>query len=179
MKVDTSSPYWQNSVGKDFSSGGYVGVPRIVVSKGFSAGAISFSYAKVNKSDIKTYGGALDLPVVRGGAAIPEVALRASYGRLTGVPDYDLKVYGLEGFISKGFGPVTPYLAVGRMRSSAGASVTQSLPLGSPVTVSLRDTSNINRYTAGVRVSMVVPRIAVEVTKAEVTSYAAKISLGF
>lgn len=179
VKVDTSDPYWQHAVANDFSTGGYVAVPRIVASKGFSSGTISGSYAKVNSSNIKTYGGAVDLPIVRGTVATPEIAMRASYATLAGVTDYRLKVYGLEAFISKGFGPVTPYGAIGRMRSNASASVTRTPPLGPPVTVSLDDRSNINRYTAGVRLSLVVPRIAVEVTKAEVTSYAAKVSFGF
>ena len=46
-------------------------------------------------------------------------------------------------------------------------------------TFTLDDRSNINRYTAGVRFSLLVPKIVVEVTQAEVRSYAAKISVGF
>ncbi len=181
VKVDTGNAYWLNSVSKDFTTHGYVAVPRIVVSKGFGSGALSVSYAKVNNSGIKTWGGALDLPIFRGSVAMPEIALRGSYATLTGVPDFKLKVYGLEAFISKGFGPVTPYGAIGRMRSNANgtATATAGTPLLPPITVSLSDRSNLNRYTAGVRFSLLVPKIAVEVTKAEVTSYAAKVSFGF
>jgi hypothetical protein len=179
VKVDTSAPYWQHSVGKDFSTGGYVAVPRLVASKGFASGTISGSYAKVNSSDIKTWGGALDVPIIRGTIATPEIALRGSYATLSGAGDYNLKVYGVEAFISKGFGPVTPYGAVGRMRSKANGSFTRTITPGNALTVDLADTSNVNRYTAGVRLSLLVPKIAVEVTKAEVTSYAAKVSFGF
>lgn len=179
MKVDTSAPYWQHSVGNDFSTGGYVAVPRLVASKGFAAGTISGSYAKVNSSNIKTWGGALDLPIIRGTLATPEIAVRGSYATLSGAGEYNLKVYGLEAFISKGFGPVTPYGAVGRMRSKANASVILGAAPPGQGTLELSDQSNVNRYTAGVRISLLVPKIAVEVTKAEVTSYAAKVSFGF
>jgi hypothetical protein len=178
VKVDTSNAYWQHSVSKDFTTHGYVAVPRLVVSKGLGAATISASYAKVNSSNIKTWGGALDIPVIHGTLATPEIALRGSYATLTGVQDYKLKVYGLEAFISKGIGPVTPYLAVGRMRSSANGTATGGGSIN-PITISLSDRSNVNRYTAGVRFSLLVPKIAVEVTKAEVTSYAAKVSIGF
>ncbi len=178
VKVDTSSPYWKNSVSKDFTTGGYVAVPRLVVTKGFGAGALSASYAKVNNSGIKTWGGAIDIPIIRGTLASPEIALRGSYATLTGVQDYKLKVYGLEAFISKGIGPFTPYAAYGRMRSNSNATASGNV-LGQTVTVALSDSSNVNRYTAGVRFSLLVPKIAVEVTRAEVTSYAAKVSLGF
>ena len=76
----------------------------------------------------------------------------------------------------QGFGPVMPYGAIGRMRSDAHGTVPIVLV---PVSRTISDRSSINRYTAGVRLSLLVPKIAVEVTKAEVTSYAAKISFGF
>src|SRR5207247_4624001 len=116
VAVDTDDPYWRHAVpaNRNFTRNGYAAVPRLVVSKGFSAGTISGSYAKITDSGIATWGGALDLPVIRGGIAAPEVALRASYGTLTGLDVFKLKTYGAEAFISKGFGPLTPYGAVGR-----------------------------------------------------------------
>ena len=174
VPIDQNSPYWKLSVKNDFSVSNHVGVPRLVASKGFGGGTISGSYAKISDTGIKTYGGALDFPLVRGTIATPELALRASYATITGVDVYKQKVYGVEAFLSKGFGPVMPYVAVGRMRSNATGTIV--LPT---TTRTLHDNSDINRYTAGVRISLVVPRFAVEVTKAQVTSYAAKISFGF
>lgn len=173
VSIDKDATWWKHSVGNDFSTGGYIGVPRLVASKGFGAGTISGSYAKLGDSGIQTYGGSLDLPIFRGSLVTPEVALRASYATLTGVDVYKQKVYGLEAFISKGFGPVMPYGAIGKMRSNATGTIEL------PVAHVIHDASNITRYTAGVRISLLVPKIAVEVTKAEVTSYAAKISFGF
>jgi hypothetical protein len=173
LKVDTGSSYWLHSVpaGSNFIHGDYAAVPRLVVSKGFGAGTISGSYAQFSNSGVKTYGGSLDLPVVRGSLATPELALRGSYATITGVDVLKLKTYGLELFLSKGFGPLMPYGAVGRMRTDSRGVVTPAL--------SLRDQSNINRYTLGLRLSLFVPKLVVEATQAEQRSYAAKISVGF
>src|SRR6266513_446581 len=55
----------------------------------------------------------------------------------------------------KGFGPITPYAAIGRQRTNATGTVTSSSQ-----TLTLDDRGNINRYTAGVRFSLLVPKIA-------------------
>jgi hypothetical protein len=178
VKVDTGASYWQRAVkGSNLTRGGYLAVPRLVVAKGFSAGTISASYAKVNNSTAKTWGGAIDVPIIRGGVAAPEIALRTSYATLTGVEFLKLKTYGAEVFISKGFGPFTPYAAFGRQRVDARGTFP---PKASPIALpDLRDRSSVKRLTAGFRISMFIPKIVVEATQAEVRSYAAKVSVGF
>jgi len=173
LKVDTNAPYWSHSVPatSDFVHGSYAAVPRLVVSKGFGAGTISASYAKFSSSGVKTYGGALDLPIIRGSLVAPELAVRGSYATVTGVDVLKLKTYGLELFLSKGFGPLIPYIAYGRMRTDARGIVTPS--------IELRDQGNINRYTAGLRLSLFIPKFDIEATQAVQRSYAAKISVGF
>ena len=176
VPVDRNSAYWQHAVTNDFTTHGYVGVPRLVASKGLGVATVSGSYAKVSSSGIKTYGGTLDVPLLRGSLAMPEIALRGSYATVTGATDFRAKVYGLEAFISKGFGPVTPYGAIGRMRTDTSGTIHLSPTLPDH---RLAFKGDINRYTAGVRFSLLAPKIAIEVTKAEVTSYAAKVSFGF
>lgn len=173
VKVDTNSTYWRRAVpaGDDFSHGGYAAVPRLVASKGFGAGTVSATYAQISSSGIKTYGGALDLPIVRGSLMTPELAVRGSYSTLTGSDVLKLKTYGVELFLSKGFGPVMPFAAVGKMRSDARGIVSPQL--------TLTDSGDITRYTAGVRLSLLLPKLVIEATKAQVRSYSAKISVGF
>jgi len=174
VTVDTNDAYYRHAVPKDsdFVRNGYAALPRLVVSKGYGGGTISGSYAKLNNSGIATWGGSLDVPVIRGSIAIPEVAIRASYATLTGVDAFKLKTYGAEAFISKGFGPLTPYGAIGRQRIDARGDV--PAPVGT-----LREKGDINRVTLGLRISLLVPKLAVEATQGEVRSYAAKISVGF
>ena len=181
VKVDTNSTYWKHAVPADsnFAHSGYAGVPRLVVSKGFGGGTISGTYAQISSSGIKTFGGAIDVPIIRGSVVTPELALRGAYSTMTGVDLFKLKTYGVEAFLSKGFGPVTPFVALGKMRSDARGeinvvSIQPILPIPP-----LKDSSDVTRYSAGVRISLLLPKLVVEVTKAEVTSYAAKISIGF
>jgi len=179
VKIDDGAAYWRAAVPQNntFTSHGYIGVPRLVVSKGFGFGTISGTYAKISKSGIKTWGGAFDTPLLRGGLLKPELALRLSYSTLTGIDVFHEKTYGAEVFLSKGFGPITPYAAVGRMRIDARGDVLYGLH--TPAITTLTDKSSLNRYTAGVRLSLLVPKLVVEVTQAEVRSYAAKVSIGF
>src|SRR5258706_15385345 len=95
VAVDTNDAYWRHAVpaNNDFTHNGYVAVPRLVVSKGFGAGTISGTYAKINNSGIATWGGALDIPVIRGTIATPEIALLGSYATLTGIDAFKLKTY--------------------------------------------------------------------------------------
>lgn len=172
IEVDTNASYWQRAVGDDFTLGGnYVGVPRLIVSKGLRTMSIAGSYARLSDTGIEIWGGALDVPLIRGGVTTPTLALRGTYATLRGVSVYELDTYGLEVFLGKGFGPLTPYGAVGRMRSEARAVIFPE--------VSLTDTSDIDRYTVGLRISLAIPKIVVEATQAEERIYSAKISFGF
>lgn len=174
VPIQTNAAYWQNSVNDDFTLSNYFAVPRLVVSKGISLATVSGSYAKVPDTDISVIGGALDIPIINGGLLSPTLALRGSYSQLQGVDEFDLKTYGVELFLSKGFGPVTPYAAIGRARSDAEGRIA----IDNANTVTLRDQGDSNRITLGVRVSMFLPKLVFEATQGEERSYAAKVSFG-
>lgn len=171
VPVDTNAAYWQHAVNDDFSISNYVAVPRVVVSKGLSSATISAMYSRVQGSSINVWGGALDVPIINGGLLKPTLALRGSYAKLGGVDSYDLTTYGVEVFLSKGFGPLTPYAAYGRARSNAEGRVT------TPELV-FRDRHEDQRVTLGLKLSLLLPKIVIEATQAEKRSYAAKISFG-
>jgi len=171
VSIDPEDDFWQKSVGTDFTVSDHVVVPRLVVSKGLSFLTISGSYAKVQDTDLQIWGAAIDVPIINGGLVKPTLALRGSYAQLQGVDDLDLNVAGIEFFLSKGFGPITPYAAVGSARSEAEAQITD--------TIRYTDESNSTRVTVGVKVSMLFPKIVVEATQGEELSYAAKVSFGF
>jgi hypothetical protein len=171
VPVDTKASYWKKATGDDFSISDHIVVPRLVVSKGFSVIAASASYAKLQGTNVQIWGAAVDVPILNGGLIKPTLALRASYSRLQGVKELDLKTNGVELFVSKGFGPITPYAAVGRARTDAEARITP--------TIVFKDKSSTNRYTVGVKLSLLFPKIVVEATQGEERSYAAKVSFGF
>ena len=177
IPVDTGASYWEHAVRDDFTVSDYVAVPKVVASKGFSLFTVSASYAKVQDSDISILGGAVDVPLIKGGIAVPSLTVRGAYAQLQGVDNFDAKSLGVEVFLAKGFGPITPYVAAGRMRAETNADRTPPFPTVAPVPPIAHE-SDFNRYTAGVRISLMVPKIIIEATQAEERSYAAKLSFG-
>ena len=176
IPVDTEDAYWQNAVDDDFTLSDHVVVPRVIVSKGLSVATISAMYAQVPDSDVTVLGASLDVPLLSGGIATPTLAVRGSYAMLQGVDEFDLDTYGVELFLSKGFGPITPYVAAGRARSDAEGTIV--FP-DDRAPVTLTDEADSNRVTVGVKVSLLLPKIVVEATQGEERSYAAKVSFGF
>lgn len=178
IDVDTAAPYWRLAVPEEFAYeyGNYVGVPRLVVMKGLGVATVSGSYAKIADSDIAILGGSFDIPIIDGGLIKPTLALRGAYSQLTGIDAYDQKTYGVEAFIGKGFGPITPYAAWGRMRSDATGTIPATARTPEIV---LHDESDIDRITLGARLSLGIPKLVVEATQAEERSYSVKLSLGF
>lgn len=174
IPIDTDAAYWRNSVAQDFTVSDHLVVPRVIATKGLSVATISAMYAKVPDSDVAMMGASLDVPILGGSIVTPTLALRGAYSTLQGADSYDLTTYGLEVFLSKGFGPVTPYIAAGRARSDAEGRIAR--PTG---TVTLTDEADSNRITAGVKLSLLLPKIIVEATQGEERSYAAKVSFGF
>lgn len=178
VPVDTNAPYWQRSVGDDFTYSEHLIVPRVTASKGLSVATISAMYSEIPETDIAIWGGSLDVPIVNGGLLKPTLALRGSYATLQGIDNFDLKTYGAEIFLSKGFGPVTPYGAFGVTRSDAQGRETPTgtgLVFPSPELV---DEATSNRITIGVKLSLLIPKIVIEATQGEERSYAAKVSFG-
>jgi hypothetical protein len=174
VPVDVNAAYWQNSVSNDFTLSDHLVVPRAVVSKGLSVATISAMYSQVPDSDISVIGAALDVPIINGGLVKPTLAIRGSYATLRGVDNFDLNTYGAEVFLSKGFGPVTPYAAAGIARSDAQGNVTTP----TFAAVILNDKATSNRITIGVKLSLLIPKIVIEATQGEERSYAAKVSFG-
>jgi hypothetical protein len=177
VPIDPNAAYWTRSTGDDFSISDHAVVPRLIASKGLASGTITAMYSKVPDTDIQVWGAAYDMPLTGGGIATPTIALRGSYSQLRGVEELDLKTYGVELFLSKGFGPITPYAAAGYARHKSKAVIDAQFPDGPSQTLSAD--GNMKRYTIGVKISMLIPKLVVEATQGDERSYAAKISFGF
>jgi len=173
VPVDDNAAYWVRSVNSNFLRSGYLAVPRLVASKGIGFANVAASYAQISGTGIKLYGGSVDVPIIDGGLVSPTLAVRGSYSEIRGVDVFSLKSYGAEAFLSKGFGPVTPYAAAGVTRFQSHGRVEQGT-----VNLDLSDRSDHSRVTVGLRFSLFVPKIVVEATQGEERTYSAKISLG-
>lgn len=175
VPIDENASYWVKAISdNDFTRSGYLLVPRIVATKGLGAVTISGSYAKVPSSDITMLGANVDIPIIKGTVATPSLTARATYSQLQGVDVFKLKNYGAEAFLSKGFGPLMPYIGAGIVRTDSSGRVERDGAL----LYRLDDQFDSKRVTVGLRLSLLVPKIVVEATQGDDRTYAAKISLG-
>jgi hypothetical protein len=175
VPIDEEAAYWVNAVDSDILNSGYLVVPRVVVSKGISVANLSASYARVPDTDVEIWGGAVDVPLIGGSLVTPSLSLRAAYSEIRGIEEVDMRTYGAEVFLSKAFGPITPYGAVGMARTDAEGRV----PATELTPARILSTQNDDeRLTVGLRISLLFPKIVVEATQGEERTYAAKVSFG-
>ena len=164
-----SSTAWATATGDDPA-----GIPsaRIAVNKGLPFGIdVGAFYSAVPGSNAKIIGGQVRYALVEGGIATPAIGVRAGVSRLQGVDELDGETRSLDLSISKGFGPVTPYLGYGRVWGEFTPDPSTGL---SPVE------PEEDRTYAGVRFSLLVMQITVEAEQmGERTGYTAKLGFGF
>lgn len=102
---------------EDNDSISFFPVPRVHVQKGLPGRIdIGGMFAAVPDSNVKLWGAELKYGIIKGGALMPAVSARASYSQLEDVDDIDLRTYGLDLLISKGFLMLTPYGGVSALR---------------------------------------------------------------
>ena len=116
VKLDTSSSYFQKIDAAGNLPNALV-IPRIHVQVGLPIIPIDLgvSYANVPNSDIKLVGYEIKYAVVRGSVAMPAIAIRGAYTKLSGVDALDLSTKSLDLSISKGILIFTPYAGIGEV----------------------------------------------------------------
>ena len=76
---------------------------------------IAIAYSPLPKTGASLWGGALSWAVLAGDAARPAIGVRASYTTLRGLDQLNFYTTALDASISKGFGPITPYVGAGKV----------------------------------------------------------------
>ncbi len=100
-------------------------VPKLHAAKGLPFGLdVAMSMATVPDTNIKLMGGELRYAIIRGGLAIPAIAIRGAMTRMTGVEELTFETKSLDISISKGFLSFTPYVGVGKVWVDSKANVT-------------------------------------------------------
>ncbi len=173
VEVNEDAAFWIKSVDDNILQNGYLLAPRIIASKGFGRINISGSYMTIPDTDVKVWGAAIDIPILRGGLTTPTIAARGTWADVRGVEELDLQVIGLEGFISKGFGPITPYAGFGIAQTEATGVIEQTEL--TPEILLNSDTEE-ERITVGVKLSLLLFKVVVEAVQTDETAYAAKFS---
>lgn len=122
VKLDKGASYYQKMdsittlAGKGDLPNALV-IPRIHVQVGLPIIPIDLgvSYVSLPSSDIKLAGYEIKYAVLEGGLAMPAVAIRGAYTKLSGVDELDLSTKSLDISISKGVLIFTPYAGVGQV----------------------------------------------------------------
>jgi hypothetical protein len=98
----------------------YLPVPALRGNLGLPFGFdVGLMYSAVPDSNISLQGGELRWAFLKGGIGEPALGVRAAATRLAGVEQADLTTKSVDLSASKGFGPITPYVGVGRTWISA------------------------------------------------------------
>lgn len=122
--------------------------------------------SSVPDSNIKLMGAELRYAFLEGGVALPAVALRGTFTKLSGVDQLDFSTRGLELTASKGFLMVTPYAGIGKVW-------TTSTPKNVPVLTEEKFAQN--KVFAGANLNFGLMNFAVEGDKTgDATSYGLK-----
>jgi len=164
-----NSSIWQQASGDSLNS---LPVPKLHLHKGlpFNIDVGAF-YSSIPTTNIKLYGGELRYAILKGGVAIPAVAIRGSISELSGVDELSLSTKGLDVSISKGFAMFTPYAGVGTVW-------VDSTPNGVPGLS--KESFQQSKVFAGGNLNFGLANFAIEYDKTgEAQSYSAKLGFRF
>jgi hypothetical protein len=146
-------------------------VVRIGGRKGLPAGIdIGLSYGRAVETDIELISADVQWAILKGGALSPALSLRVTGTRSMGSEVYDLDQYGAELLLSKGFTVLTPYVGAGVVRSEGS--------LDSSLGRTFEDSETRAVFYGGLTLNLLLPKITVEVEKAEVIQGAVRVAFG-
>jgi hypothetical protein len=147
-------------------------IPKIHVHKGLPFGIDIGAYlATVPDSNINNWGAELRYAILKGGAASPALAVRASYTALEGVDELKLNTTGLDVSISKGFTFLTPYAGIGTVWVN-------SSPQG--IATLTEEEFSLTKYFVGLNMNFAFINVAFEGDKTgDTSSFSAKLGWRF
>lgn len=132
---------------------------------------VGVSYSKAPSTNISLLGAEIRYALISGGVALPAVAVRGTYSKLSGVDQLDFNTKGLEITLSKGFAMITPYAGVGRIWIDSTPDASTGLSSESP---------NMNRWYLGGNFNLAVLNLAVEYDRTgDANSYSLKLGWRF
>jgi len=154
-------------------TGGAMAIGRVGVRKGLPGGVdLGLAYGQaLGATDLKLLSADVQWAMVHGGVLSPAVSFRVTgTGTVGGTGTYELRQYGAEVLVSKGFAMLTPYAGVGVV-SSRGRF--HGIHVGT-----LQETDTQGIAYAGLTLSLLVPKITVEVEKADVVQASVRVGVG-
>jgi hypothetical protein len=155
----------------DDLTGDMLAVVRVGARKGLPAGInIGVAYGRALETDVDLLSADLQWAIIEGGVLAPALSLRLTGTRAMGSDVYDLDQYGAELLLSKGFTVLTPYVGAGIVRSEGS--------LESSLGRTFEDSQTRGIVYGGVTLNLLLPKITVEVEKADVVQGAVRVAIG-
>ncbi len=132
----------------------YLPVPTIRALKGLPFGIdVGLMASAIPGTNIRLFGGELRYAILSGNVALPAVAIRGSFSKMTGVNQIDFDTKGIDLSVSKGFLNFTPYGGVGMVWVS-------STPNGVPGLS--KESFSLNKVFLGVNANFLLMNFAFE-----------------
>jgi hypothetical protein len=174
--INENKDYWKKAV-SDGNPPSYLVNSRISFIKGlpldFDVGVV---LGKILDPDIPYFGGEVRYAIVKDRALIPGVTIRGSYSQTFNVDQLDLRTYGLDLSVSKGFGvgiKIIPYAGLGvSWVSSKAGHLTSGLSLD-------KEEFSKTHGFLGARLEMGILAITAEVDYGVIPSYNLQLGLAF
>jgi hypothetical protein len=132
---------------------------------------LSALYSSMPKTGATLGGGALSWAFISGGTWLPAIGIRASYTKVFGVDQLDFSTAGLDGSLSKGLGPFTPYIGAGKVWLASNPISTTGLQ---------SEAFSQTKVFGGIGIQISVVNFVVEYDKTgAANTYGAKLGLRF
>lgn len=146
-------------------------IPKLHVAKGLPWGIdVAAFIASVPATNIRVAGGELRYALMEGGVALPAIAIRGSFSRVSGVEQLSFDTKGMDISISKGFAMLTPYAGVGQVWINSTANNT---------TLSAESFS-LGKFFVGANLNLGMTNLALEADRTgSAQSYSVKIGFRF
>lgn len=179
VDISEDRAYWRLAFQNPNDAPSFLPVPKLHASVGLPLGIdLGALYSKVPSSNISMWGAEAKWSVVRGGLVWPALAVRGAYTSLEGVDELDLSTRSIDASVSKGFGPVTPYVGVGRVWIEAEPRDVAAAPI--PFGAGLTDEkATEDRVFAGVRLRLLLLSFAAEADWSRVPAYSFRVNVSF
>lgn len=175
VDINEDRAFW-NRAFADGDAPSLLPVPKAHVNVGLPLGIdLGGLYSSVPDSNIRLWGAEVKWAIIRGGIVWPALAVRGGYTSLDGVDELELTTKSVDASVSKGFGPVTPYIGVGRIWIEAEPKGAAAAP-----PVSLSEVSPVeDRVFAGLRLRLVFLSLVAEGSWSRVPAYTLRLNLSF
>jgi hypothetical protein len=178
VEIDKNSQYWKAvDQASSASIPSTLAIPKIHLQVGLPILPIDLGivYGEAPSINLKYYGYEAKWSILKGGVAMPAIALRGAYTTLSGIDDIDITTTSADIEISKGFAMFTPYAGYGMVWID---SKPQS-PL--PGNVNLQDESlNESKWYLGCKLTFFpLLNLVAEADFAKVNAYALRLNLHF